>query len=78
MKHLKLMMAALAMMMGLTMTSCFDDEDSYETVITSIAKLKQGLAGGYEFVTTEGFVIILMQLLLARWNRTIRLRWRIT
>ena len=58
MKHLKLMMAALAMMMGLTMTSCFDDEDSYETVITSIAKLKQGLAGGYEFVTTEGFVII--------------------
>ena len=58
MKHLKLMMAALAMMMGLTMTSCFDDEDSYETVITSIAKLKQGLAGGYEFVTTECFVII--------------------
>ena len=53
MKHLKLMMAALAMMMGLTMTSCFDDEDSYETVITSIAKLKQGLTGGYEFVTTE-------------------------
>ena len=37
MKHLKLMMAALAMMMGLTMTSCFDDEDSYETVITSLA-----------------------------------------
>lgn len=58
MKHLKLMMAALAMMMGLTMTSCFDDEDSYETVITSIAKMKQSLTGGYEFVTTEGFVII--------------------
>lgn len=57
MKHFKLMMAALAIMMGLTMTSCFDDEDTYEKTVSTVAKLRNGMTG-YEFVTPDGFVII--------------------
>lgn len=57
MKHLKLMMAALAIMMGLTMTSCFDEDDTYERTATAVAKLRNGYAG-YEFVTSDGMLII--------------------
>lgn len=56
MKHLKLMMVALAMMMGLTMTSCFDEEEDSATTITSVAKLRSTFP--CEFVTEDGFVIV--------------------
>lgn len=56
MKHLKLMMAALAIMMGLTMTSCFGDEEEAAPTITTVAKLRSTFP--CEFVTDDGFVIV--------------------
>lgn len=56
MKHLKLLMAALAMMMGLTMTSCLESDDEYKQTYTAVAKLN-GNYGTYQFVTPDGFTI---------------------
>ncbi|MBR4047191.1 MAG: hypothetical protein IKK07_01860 [Bacteroides sp.] len=56
MKHLKLMMAALAIMMGLTMTSCLGDEEEVAPTITTVAKLRSAFP--CEFITDDGFVIV--------------------